>query len=243
MTPAGFDILWEEGPCLVALKPPGLLTQAPPGIDSLEVRVRRFLAARDGANPPPYLAVVHRLDRPVSGAILLALHRTAARKLSRQFEFRHVSKRYGTLVEGCVEPESGTWTDWMRKLPDNPRSEIVTPDHPDAQLAILHYRVIGRSADVSLLEIELETGRTHQIRLQSSAHGHPIVGDFLYGSTRSFGPETNDERARWIALHARSLEFRHPDSQADVKVLAPLPAIWRTSCASLGDSVADWFAS
>ncbi len=226
MTPDGFDILYEEGPVLIVLKPAGLLTQAPPGIDSLETRVKRFLKAREEKPGNVYLATIHRLDRPVSGAIAFCKHVRAARKLSEQFEDRMVTKTYWAWVAGQVADDRGTWTDYLRKVPGEARSEIADRAQPDAQLAILHYEVKARSEVGTWLEISLETGRTHQIRLQCSAHGHPVWGDALYGSIVAFGPETPDERARAIALHARLLAFRHPMTQAPVECLAPLPAYW-----------------
>lgn len=226
MTPDGFEILYEEGPVLVALKPAGLLTQAPPGIDSLELRVKRFLKAREAKPGNVYLAIIHRLDRPVSGAIVFCKHVRAARKLSEQFEDRMVTKTYWAWVAGQVAEERGTWTDYMRKVPGEARSEIADRSQADAQLAVLHYQVKGRNERGTWLEISLETGRTHQIRLQSAAHGHPVWGDGLYGSDIAFGPETADERAKAIALHARLLAFRHPMTQAPVEVVAALPAYW-----------------
>ncbi|HTN74563.1 MAG TPA: RluA family pseudouridine synthase [Pirellulaceae bacterium] len=228
MTPDGFEILYEQGPVLAVLKPAGVLTQAPPGIDSLELRIKRFLKAREEKPGNVYLAVIHRLDRPVSGVMLFCKHVRAARKLSEQFEDRMVKKIYWAYVAGTPTEPAGTWTDYLRKIPGEPRSEIVDRAHPEGQLAILHYRTLTSSDQGSLLEIELETGRTHQIRLQSSAHGHPVWGDALYGSTVTFGPTTDDERARVIALHARSIAFRHPMTQEPVALTAPLPAYWPT---------------
>lgn len=217
---AEVELLWEDGPCLVFNKPPALLTQAPPGIDSLESRIKRWLMRRGGLDAPPYLATIHRLDRPASGAILFATKINAARKLSLQFEHREVSKTYWAFVEGRVDPSAGRWVDWMRKVEGEPRSEICAPDATGAQEARLTYRVVRESTESTLLEIELETGRTHQIRVQASAHGHPLLGDELYGSRTSFGPPTLDERARWIALHARSLSFTHPVSRERITVEA-----------------------
>ena len=96
----GFQILFEEGPCLVVCKPPGLPTQAPPGIDSLEIRIKSFLKGRDDPPHDVYLGVPHRLDRPASGAIVFATRRRAAQKLARQFERREVKKLYWACVEG-----------------------------------------------------------------------------------------------------------------------------------------------
>jgi RluA family pseudouridine synthase len=226
MESPAIDILYEEGPVLVLLKPAGLLTQAPPGIDSLEWRAKRLLKTRENKPGNVYLAIIHRLDRPVSGAIVFCKHVRAARKLSQQFEDRMVKKRYWALVEGQPSDERGTWTDYMRKIPGEAKSEIVERGHPEAQLAILHYTVKERSALGAWLEIELETGRTHQIRLQCSARGLPVRGDTLYGAQTPFGPDTLDERAKGIALHARLLAFRHPMTQALVEIEAPLPEYW-----------------
>jgi RluA family pseudouridine synthase len=225
----GIDILCEEGPLLILHKPAGLLTQAPPGIDSLELRAKRFLKQRENKPGNVYLAIIHRLDRPVSGAIAFCKHVRAARKLSEQFEDRMVKKTYWALVEGQPAEDRGTWTDYLRKVPGEAKSEIVERGHPDGQLAILHYTVKERTAAGAWLEIELETGRTHQIRLQCSAHGFPVRGDALYGARTPFGPETLDERAKAIALHARLLAFRHPMTQAPVEVIAPLPEYWPAS--------------
>jgi 23S rRNA pseudouridine1911/1915/1917 synthase len=222
----GFELLWDGDACLVVNKPPGLLTQAPPGIDSLEVRVKRHLAAQAGTPHAPYLAVLHRLDRPASGVLVLARRINAARKLSLQFEHREIDKRYWAIVEGHVEPTSGEWIDWMRKVEGEARSEIAPADSPGAQQAILRYQVARRLTRSTLLEIELETGRTHQIRLQTASRGHPILGDSLYGSTTAFGPDTPDERARWIALHARRLEFIEPALKQRVVVEADPRWTW-----------------
>src|SRR5258708_7249770 len=109
------DILYDDGPVLVVNKPAGLPTQAPPGIDSLEVRVKEFFRQREGkpADAAIYLGLPHRLDRPVSGAIVLARHVRGAQRLSAQFENRTVAKSYWAFVEGRVTPDEGTWTDYL----------------------------------------------------------------------------------------------------------------------------------
>lgn len=226
LAPPELTILYENGPCLVVLKPAGVLTQAPPGIDSMEVRIRRFLQHREGKEHNLYLGVPHRLDRPVSGAFVVARHVRAARRLAEQFEARTIDKRYWCLVAGLVEPERGTWIDYMRKVEDEPRSEIVANTAAGAREAILHYHVKAQREHFTWLEIRLETGRTHQIRLQASHHGHPILGDTLYGSGVPFGPACEDPRDRWIALHARRLEFRDPMTKDPVCVEAPLSGQW-----------------
>ncbi len=226
MDERGFEILYEDGPCLAVNKPPGVLTQAPPGIDSLEVRIKDWLVQRDGAADRVYLGVVHRLDRPASGAIVFGTRAKAARRLSEQFEARLVEKIYWACVDGRVEPAEGTWEDCLCKVPDEPRAEVVEAGHPEGRRAVLHYRTLSTAEWGTWLEIELETGRTHQIRVQAASRGHPVLGDAQYGSRVAFGPQYEDHRLRAIALHARSLTFRHPKSREMVSVTAPVARYW-----------------
>ncbi len=227
MSNAGFELLYEEGPCLVVVKPGGVLTQAPPAIDSLEVRIKRFLKHRDQKSGRVYLGVPHRLDRPVSGVMVFCKHVRATRRLAHQFQQRTVHKRYLALVENCVSPEEGVWEDFVRKIPNEARGEVVAAHHSEARRAVLRYRVLNSGSTGSLLEIELQTGRMHQIRIQAAARNHAIWGDTFYGSTRSFGPSSGDPRDRWIALHAAELGFRHPMTQKPVLQRAPLPTPWQ----------------
>jgi 23S rRNA pseudouridine1911/1915/1917 synthase len=234
--PSGFDILYEDAGCLVAAKPAGLLTQAPLGIDSLEYRVKRFLKERDGQPGDVYLGVPHRLDRPVSGAIVFAKTLKAAQRISKQFERRRVEKTYWALVAGDVTPDDGTWTDCLKKIEGEPRSLVVGSDDPAGRMAVLHYKAVGtfhvpspgiESVPATLLEITLETGRMHQIRVQCASRGYPLLGDELYGSQVPFGPWSDDERERLIALHARGLKFWHHEAGGHIAVVAPLPGYWK----------------
>ncbi|HEX3599505.1 MAG TPA: RluA family pseudouridine synthase [Lacipirellulaceae bacterium] len=241
------EVLYDNGPVLVINKPSGILTQAPAGIDSLEVQVKAFYREREQKEGNSYLGLPHRLDRPVSGAIVFARHVRAAQRISAQFENRTVTKVYWAVVEGDVQPDEGTWTDHLHKRHGMPLSIVVPPDDPRGKVAVMHYRVRGRKyiadpsgvgipglnepgpegrAIYSWLEVELETGRTHQIRVQSSSRGHAVIGDVQYGSTVSFGEQFEDERLRAIALHARQLGFNHPMTNEPVDVLAPLPSAW-----------------
>src|SRR5262245_14843825 len=111
--PMALTILFEDSSCLAVSKPAGLLTQAPLGIDSLEVQVKRYLAEQNESEGEVYLGVPHRIDRPVSGVVVLAKNRKAARRISEQFERRLVEKTYWALVDGDVQPDAGTWTDHL----------------------------------------------------------------------------------------------------------------------------------
>ena len=243
------DILYDNGPCLVVNKRPGILTQAPAGIDSLEVQVKAFYRDREQKEGNIYLGLPHRLDRPVSGAIVFARHVRAAQRLSSQFENRTVTKVYWAIVEGDVQPDEATWTDHLHKRHGMPQSIVVPADDPRGKLAIMRYRVLARPhiadpswvaspdkstqpgpdgrAMCSLLEVELETGRTHQIRVQTASRGHAVVGDSQYGSKLPFGEQFDDERLRAIALHARQLGFNHPMTNEPVDIIAPLEPAWR----------------
>jgi 23S rRNA pseudouridine1911/1915/1917 synthase len=226
MSGAAIEILYEEGPCLVVNKPSGLLTQSPPGIDSLEWRIKAFLQERDARPGRIYLGVPHRLDRPASGAMVFGIHSRAAHRLSKQFERREVEKTYWACVAGAVEPAEGTWINYTRKIPDEAQAEIVGPEHPEGREAILRYRTLGVYAWGTWLEVALETGRMHQIRIQAAFRGHPVLGDVQYGSTVPFGPQHEDPRLRAIALHARTLSFQHPMTRTPVAITAPLPLAW-----------------
>lgn len=228
--PPPVDILYQSASCLVVLKPAGLATQAPPQFDSLERRLRAWLATDHPERSFVYLGVPHRLDRPVSGAIVFATRRRAACKLSRQFERREVRKLYWARVEGLVEPTNGAWIDHVRKVYGQPRAEIVPADHADARRAELSYRTIEGNSGCSWLEVELQTGRTHQIRLQAASRGHPVIGDAFYGGSIPFGVQHADERLRAIALHARSLSFVDPANNLPVTVEAPAPPEWTMVC-------------
>ena len=222
------QILYDEGPCLVVNKPGGVLTQAPRGIESMETRVKDYYRQREGKDPAAkiYLGLAHRIDRPVTGALAFARHVRAARKLCTQFANRTVNKIYWAFVAGQVEPDEGTWTDYLHKQQGMAQVEVVQSDHPAAKLAILHYRVQWQNDLGSWLEIQLETGRTHQIRIQSASRGHPVLGDSQYGSTVAFGEQYDDIRLRAIALHARHLGFNHPMTGESVDLTAPLPSNW-----------------
>jgi 23S rRNA pseudouridine1911/1915/1917 synthase len=220
-------VLLEAGPCLVVSKPAGVSTQAPAGIDSLEVRIRAYLEQVTGREPEKiYLGVPHRLDRPASGAIVFCTRRRAPHKLSKQFERRQVKKVYWALVSGRVSPPAGTWEDSLRKIPGQARVEVVPKEHPEGRMAVLHYRALAAAEWGTWLEIQLETGRPHQVRVQAATRGHPLLGDAQYGSNVPFGPQYEDARLRAIALHARILEFCHPVTKTTVSVTAPVASEW-----------------
>ena len=246
------EVLFEDNHCLVVNKPAPMLTQAPDGVPSLDALAKDYLRAKYEKSGNVYLGVPHRLDRPVSGVVVFARTSKAAARLAEQFRDRQVVKVYWGLVEGTPTPGEGEWRDSIRKVQDESRAEIVEAGADGAKSAVLRYRVFnciderrGSSApetlgdrtfptgmnpaarqSLSLVEFTPETGRMHQIRIQACQHGHPLLGDSLYGSKVAFGPLEESPRDRIIALHARRLTFLHPIRFEPIGVTAPLPAVW-----------------
>lgn len=227
------SILFEDNHCLAVSKPAPLLTQGVPfagpagPIPTLESQVRAYLKERYHKKGNVYLGIPHRLDRPVSGVVLFARNTKAARRLAEQFQQRTVTKEYWAAVEGFVDPQAGTWVDWLRKIADEARTECVDEGAAGGKRAVLNYTTLAEHATGSVLRIALETGRMHQIRMQASVRGWPVRGDHLYGASAPFGPPGERSRERTIALHARGLCFLHPIRYEPITVTAPLPDSWR----------------
>ena len=200
-------ILWDGNAALVVHKPAGIATQAAEGIESLETLLRQQLAGRTD-----YLAFPHRLDRPVSGVLLVATRKRAARLLSDQFASRKVTKTYHAWVMGKVHAQHlGLWVDHMRKITNQPHAEIVQSGSQGARVAetrVSLQRYDG-ATNRSLLELSPLTGRMHQLRLQTARRGFPIIGDWQYG-----GPKVVDENAALseIAKKHEKTQWGKPDS-------------------------------
>lgn len=220
--PGSLRILYEDEHCLGVAKPAGLPTQDRFG-PSLETAIRAYLAPEDPGGV--YLGTVHRLDRPVSGAILWAKTPKAARRLASQFAERLASKLYWALVDGRPAVDSGLWEDWLCEEDTGVgRVQICRPGTPRSRLARTRFALPGPLAGFVLppgatwLALRPETGRTHQLRVQSAGRGMPIWGDPTYGSTRAF--------PSGIALHSRSVVLEHPITGKPLAVEAPLPESW-----------------
>ncbi len=217
---APLHVLYEDNHLLVVVKPAGLPTMGTPAdvITLLDV-AKEYVKRRYEKPGNVYLGVVSRLDAPVTGVVLLARTSKAAARLTEQFRSRSVEKSYWAVVEGEIAPPTGRLTDWLAQDERHRRMHIVGPTMPGAQEARLAYRRLSVVQGNSWLEIELETGRKHQIRLQLSHAGHPIVGDRKYGSVTKFSPG--------IALHARRLVVSHPTTGERLEFEAPLPESWK----------------
>lgn len=220
-------ILYEDNHCLAVAKPAPLLTQGvPEGIPTLEAAVKAYIKERYRKPGNVYLGIPHRLDRPVSGVVLFARSTKGAQRLAEQFQKHQVRKVYWALVEGELAESEGRWEDWLLKLPEQSRTEVVSGDTPGARQAILEFRRLRVGGGETLLELEPKTGRMHQLRVQSAHRGHPVRGDAFYGAKTPFGPAAEQLRDRVIALHARQLTFLHPIRYEPVTVTAPLPPYW-----------------
>jgi 23S rRNA pseudouridine1911/1915/1917 synthase len=173
-----------------------------------------------------YLGIPHRLDRPVSGVVLFARNSKAAARVAEQFQKHTVAKIYWALVEGDVAEEAGEWRDFIRKIEDQSRAELVEERTEKAREAITRYRVMKRLEGETILELAPRSGRMHQLRIQAAERGYPVVGDALYGSTRLFGPAIEHPRERAIALHARRLIIEHPFRKEPLTIEAATPEMW-----------------
>lgn len=222
------DILCEDGPVLAVNKPAGLLTQGvPEGIPTLEAQVKAYLKERYAKPGNVYLGIPHRLDRPVSGVVVFARNSKAAARLAEQFRERQVRKVYWAVVEGKPAAESGELIDWLLKVPDTARAEQATAKTPGARECRLAYRTLRAVEGGTLVEVELGTGRMHQIRAQLALRGWPVIGDRDYGAQSSLLVEpATDHRQEPIALHARSLTILHPVRYTPLTIEAPLPPVW-----------------
>jgi 23S rRNA pseudouridine1911/1915/1917 synthase len=220
MTASALEVLFEDNHCLAVMKPAGWLTIGDETGDlTLLDAAKAYLKEKYAKPGAVFLGVVHRLDRPVSGVVLYARTSKAAARLSAQFRDRTVEKVYWAAVTATNIPVQGELVGNIAK--DHTRNVATITDDEDGRDSRLGYRVLQRQSGLTLLEIRPLTGRGHQIRVQLSHAGWPILGDRKYGSTRPFAPGC-------IALHARSLTVRHPVTQRPLTIIAELPESWRS---------------
>ncbi len=197
--PGGLEILFEDQDILIVQKPSGLLTVATIGERerTAYAYLRRHLKER---NPRHKLFIVHRLDRFASGILVFAKSEKVKLKLQGVFSRHEIQRKYWAIVEGRVEKDRGTIR--SRVAEDSTLRMHSTDDPERGKPAVTHFRVLGRFAKITALEVTLETGRKNQIRVHLSEMGHPIAGDRAYGSTQ-------DPLGR-LGLHAFLLGFKHP---------------------------------
>ena len=218
------DVLYEDNHCLAVNKPAGLPSQSDEtGSESLVDLVTRYLRTRYGKPGNVHVGLLHRLDRPTSGVVLLAKTSKAAGRLSAQFRAGTIAKVYWAIVEGGPSGCEGEWIDRLEKDRRINRSRVLAEGDSDGKEARVAFRVLERSRGVTKLELRPETGRSHQLRAQLATRGFPIVGDAKYGAKSRV--IASDGRRR-IALHARELTFKHPTRGESIALVAPVPADW-----------------
>lgn len=218
------EILYEDDELVAVNKPAGMVVHLGAGTSRgtlVNALLHRFgrLSTLGGPLRP---GIVHRLDKPTSGVLLVARNDQAHARLAEQFRRRQVEKHYLVLVHGSVRPEHGTI-----RLPvarDLRRRTRMTTRRRRGREAATEYHVQGKAAGFTLLEALLHTGRTHQVRVHFAALGHPVVGDTPYGAPRTLRLENlSRPTLDRIFLHARRIRFRHPRTGEPVEVCAPVP--------------------
>ncbi len=211
--------LYLDNHLLVVDKPAGQLVQGDiTGDRDLVTEAKAFL--KDTFDKPGnvFVGLVHRLDRPTSGVVVLARTSKAAGRLSEQFRGRATDKRYLAILDGVLD-QAGEAVDGIVKK-DEGGVRVVRADHPKAQRATLRWRTLSVESRRSLVEVELVTGRKHQIRAQLAARGAPVVGDFRYGNPTRFAD------GRGIALHAHRLTVEHPTQRTPMTFASAPPPSW-----------------
>lgn len=221
-TKENLQVLFEDNHIIIVNKRSGDITQGDKtGDKPLSDVVKEYIKKKYDKAGNVFLGVVHRLDRPTSGVIIFARTSKALERLNKMLRDKIISKTYWAVVKEHPKREKDTLINFLKKNPKNNKSSVYTKEIDGSKKAILHYQVLKKLDNYSLLEVDLETGRHHQIRAQLSAIGFPIKGDLKYGFNRS-----NKDGS--IHLHARKIEFTHPVSKEQISILAPTPkeVIW-----------------
>ncbi len=213
----GSRVLYEDNHLLVINKLPSEIVQADKTGDiPLSELAGRYIADKYAKPGKAFLGVVHRIDRPVSGAVIFARTSKALSRMNAMLKSRSLEKTYWAVVQSPPPRPEGQLSHWLKKNEKQNKSYVVGPETPGARQALLRYRLLAESDRYHLLGIELITGRHHQIRAQLSAEGCPVKGDLKYGAGRP-NPDGS------VHLHARSIRFAHPVGGAEISIVAPAP--------------------
>ncbi|MFN5878555.1 MAG: RluA family pseudouridine synthase [Flavobacteriales bacterium] len=217
MSSAELEILYEDNHVIVINKSASDIVQGDKtGDETLPDKIKNYLKVKYDKPGNVFCGVVHRLDRPTSGAVVFARTSKALERLNAQFRDKETNKIYWAIVESRPDKEEATLIHYLRKNEKQNKSYASLKEVPGSKKAVLHYTLIASSDRYWLLEIKLETGRHHQIRAQLSSSGCVIKGDLKYGAKR---PNKDGS----ICLHARELQFNHPTTKEVIKIIAPLP--------------------
>ncbi len=221
-TPENIQVLFEDNHLIVVNKRVGDIVQGDATGDlPLSEHIKQYLKEKYNKPGNVFCGVVHRLDRPTSGIVLFAKTSKALQRLNEMFKKKTIKKTYWAVVKETPKPTTGTLVHFLKKNPKNNKATVFKKEAEGSKKAILHYTTLRKLDRYTLLEIDLETGRHHQIRAQLSALGCPIKGDLKYGFPRS-------NANGGIHLHARSIHFTHPVSKEIITLTAPTPdeVIW-----------------
>lgn len=211
------QVVYEDNHIIIVSKRSGEIVQGDKtGDRTLADDVKQYIKEKYAKPGNVFLGVVHRLDRPVWGLVVFAKTSKALSRLNDMFRTGDVHKTYWAITQNCPAEPEATLTDWIRRNEKQNKGYAYDREVPNSKKAMLHYKVIGRSDNYTLVEVNLMTGRHHQIRCQLSNIGCPIKGDLKYGARRS-NPDGS------ISLLARRIEFVHPVSKEHITVEAPLP--------------------
>ena len=217
------QVLYEDNHLIIINKRVGDIVQGDKTEDlPLSEVVKQYIADKYQKPGNIYLGVVHRLDRPTSGAVVFARTSKALERLNKMLREKQIQKTYWAIVKNKPEDTNGTLVNYLKKNPKNNKATVFNRETEGSKKAVLHYQVLKKLDNYYLLEVDLETGRHHQIRAQLAAIGSPIKGDLKYGFPRS-NPDGG------IHLHARKIEFVHPVSKIKIEVLAATPndPVWK----------------
>lgn len=218
------EVVYEDNHIIVVNKASSEIVQGDKtGDKPLSETVKEYLKQKYAKPGNVFLGVVHRLDRPVSGLVVFARTSKALSRLNEMFRTKDVHKTYWAIVKERPPKDEGELVHWLVRNEKQNKSYAYDREVPDSKQAILDYRVIGASEHYFLLEVDLKTGRHHQIRCQLAKMGSPIKGDLKYGAKRS-NPDGS------ICLHARRIRFVHPVSKVEILLEAPVPdtALWKS---------------
>lgn len=211
------QVLFEDNHIIVVNKRPGDIVQGDKtGDKPLSEVVKSYLKEKYNKPGNVYLGVVHRLDRPTSGIVLFAKTSKALPRLNKLFQEKAAQKTYWAIVKNSPPKKSDTLVHFLKRNPKQNKSYAHIKEVPESKKAILEYRLLKKLDNYFLLEVDLHTGRHHQIRSQLSAIGSPIKGDLKYGFDRS-----NKDAS--IHLHAKELKFIHPVKKEEIQIIAPPP--------------------
>ncbi len=217
------EIIYEDNHIIIVNKAPGEIIQGDKtGDEPLVETLKRWLKEKYNKPGNVFCGVVHRLDRPVGGLVIFAKTSKALTRLNEMFRNGEIEKTYWALSRNKPEQSEGRLVHFITTTEHNNKSYASLTERRNSKRAVLAYRLLGSSERYNLIEVKLETGRKHQIRVQLSAIGCPIKGDLKYGDKRS-NPDGS------ISLMARRIRFVHPVSKQEIDVTAPLPedSLWQ----------------